>query len=244
MEMDFKHLHVVFYMDSVQNKRLSEEEGRPIYEDMEMVKIQAAGDPKSTFTGLAHGASSVRDPHTNRRVTYAELHEGPYAAFKKGIDFKGTGTPLSELPFIGVSKAKELAALEIHTAEALAGLDGANLNRLGMGGRDLKNKAQAWLDGASGANDFSKIAGENDALKKQMEALQAQMAALSGTPAKEQEPPKNTADSQFAAWADEDIGNWIADMGGERPHHKCSHETVVAKADALNAKLAKQKEAA
>lgn len=239
---DFSHLHVEFFTDAVHNVRKSAEEGRPIYDDVEKVRIRLAGDPKSVLVAPAHSASSMRDPQTNERLTYAQLHRGPYEAFKRNEAYIGTGTPLSELTFLTASKRKELAGMNIHTAEALAGLDGANLSRLGMGGRELKTQAEAWIAKATGSAGISKLAAENEALKARLDAMEAMMAE--NAPAKDV-PADKLSDviSPFSDWDDDTIRAWIVEQGGENPHHKCSHDTLVAKADELNAALAAQEAA-
>lgn len=236
MDTDFSHLAVRFYSDAKENKHKSKKEGRPIFDDVEMVEIKMAGDKGTEFHAPAHDQSAYRDPATNRRYTYAELHRGPYEAFKANEEYIGNGTPLKQLPFISTAKAAELKALNIHTAEVLAGLDGANLQKLGMGGRELKNQAAAYLDKAGSVAGVANLSAENEALKEQLDALQAQMAQMTGVQA---DAPATPSQSPFADWAPEDIVNWITDAGGEKPHHKCSKETLIAKADELNEKLRK-----
>jgi FtsZ-binding cell division protein ZapB len=246
--MDFSHLHVEFFMDAVENRNKSAEKGRPIFDDIEMIRIRVAGDPKSVLVAPANSASSVRDPVTNKRLSYADLHNAPYEAFRTGVEFRGSGTPLAELSFISVGKAEELRRLSIHTAEALAGLDGSNLQKLGMGARELKEQAETWLENAAGTADITRLAGENAALKDQMEALQEQLDQMVGKgPDNETNLPRTEhpdGRSPFEKWADQDIINWIAACGGKKPHHKCSHDTIVRLADELNAEIEKQSEAA
>tara|TARA_R110000751_G_scaffold271365_2_gene371282 strand:- start:122953 stop:123696 length:744 start_codon:yes stop_codon:yes gene_type:complete len=247
--MDFSHLHVSFFTDAVENKRKSAEEGRPIYDQIDMVKIQVAGDPKSVLVNPAHSQSSVRDAVTNQRLTYAQLHKAPFEAFKAGTVFEGSGTPLCELSFLNAAKVKELQALNVYSAEALAALDGANLQRLGIGARELKDKAQAWLECAAGSADVTRLVGENAELKDQMAALQKQLDAIAN--GMDVSPENSIADdlasdtpSPFDDWKDEDIINWIVANGGNKPHHFSSHATIVSRADALNSALAKHDRAA
>ncbi|MCP5087445.1 MAG: hypothetical protein GY952_11660 [Rhodobacteraceae bacterium] len=250
-DMDFSHLYVEFFMEAVENKKRSDQEGRPIFDDIEKIRIRMAGDRGTELVAPANSPSAFRDPHTNRRLTYAEVHEGPYKAFKSGIEYTGEGTPISELPFITNARAKEFQALNIKTAEALAGLDGEALKRAGMGARELKNKAQAYIDNASGVAQVTEISQENAALREQMAQLQEQMAQLvngapqSGTLIETPVDPVTTAAaSPFKDWADADIVNWITDNGGEKPSHLCKHGTLVAKADAWNEKIRREQEAA
>lgn len=238
---DFSHLVVDFFVEPVHNVRKSAEEGRPIYDDVEMCRIRIAGDPKSVLVAPAHTGSAVRDPQTNERLTYAQLHFGPYEAFKRNEAYIGSGTPLSELPFLTASKRKELQGMSVQTAEALASLDGANLNRLGPGARELKTQAEAFISKATGSVEINKLANENADLKARLEALEKMMTAPAVTPAVALDV--DISSSPFYDWDGDTIRAWIVEQGGENPHHKCSHSTLVAKADELNAALAAQKAA-
>lgn len=245
---DFSHLHVEFFTEAVHNVRKSAEEGRPVYDDIELVRIRVAGDKLTTYVARADDPSSVREPETGRALPYKELHVGPYEAFQRGQTYVGPGTPLSEVPFLTKAKVRELQLANVHTAEAFSALDGSNLQKLGMGARELRDQVRGWVEKISKNADVAKLAGENDALKAQMEQMQAQIAllmngnnaqAVPAAPASEYD----TSASPFSDWDDDTIKLWIVEQGGETPHHKCSHETLVRKADELNAAISKTKAA-
>lgn len=247
---DKPHLHVEFYTDAIENKRKSIDAGRPIFEDVEMVRVKIAGDPKNTFVAPAN-AECGRDRETNERITYKDRFPEHYRFF---ADHKGEaiiGTPLSEVPWLTASKVQELKALNIMTVEALAQLDGSLLQRIGMGGRELKNQATAWLDKAEGSKAQAHFAEELSVRDQVIDQLRRDIEALkSGQPAAvPDEPEAEPADaglgdnSPFWAWDDEDIKNWIKDNTGNRPAGNPKHGTLVAKADALNAELAARKAA-
>ena len=235
MMEDFRHLSVQFFTDIKEDKKATKREGRPIYKEVEMVRIMPAGDPKSNLIAPAHDQSAQRD-HNNQPLTYAQLHSGPYEAFRKGVEFHGSGTPLTEMQEISMARAKELNRLNIFTVEQLAGLDGSNLQRIGMGARDMKNAAQSYLDRAKENVDGSRLMAENAELRARLEKLEA---ALSVPDVNDPAPP-----NPFEGWEDGDIINWIKEQGGPSmpPHSK--HETLVRKASELNASLQKAKEAA
>jgi len=245
---DFSHLHVEFFSEAVHNVRKSAEEGRPVYEDVEMVRIRSAGDKLAVYVARANDPSSVREPETGRAIPYKELHVGPYEAFQRGQNYVGPGTPLSEVPFLTKAKVRELQLANVHTAEAFAALDGTNLQKLGMGARELRNQVRGWVEKISKNSDVAKLAGENEALKAQMEQMQAQIAMLMNGGATTASPTSKAEEydasaSPFSDWDDDTIRLWIVEQGGESPHHKCSHETLVRKADELNASISKTKAA-
>ncbi len=253
MAEDKPHLHVEFYNEAVENKRKSIEAGRPIFEDREMVRIRIAGDPKNTLIAPATDACG-RDRETNLPITYKDKFPEHYRYFKDNGGAAIVGTPLTEVSWLTASKVAELKALSIFTVEALAQLDGSLLARIGLGARELKNQAQAWIDKSNGAVDAGRFADELSARDQIIEQLRRDIAALQSgeapaPPAPEAPTPVTDAglgeNSPFWAWEDADIKNWIKDNGGAAPVGNPAHKTLVAKADALNDELmAKQQQRA
>lgn len=240
---DAPHLHVEFYMDTKENPARSREEGRPIFEDVEMVKIQIVGDPKNTLISPAHYASK-RHPETGEPWTYAEQYPEHYRFFKDNADQQSAaGTPLTEVPWLTAAQRAELKALKIYTVDGLAQLDGTSLQRLGMGGRELKNKALAWLDQAAGHAVESRMAEELAARDREIDALKEQMALLaSGQTTITPQPTDNGVHSDvWSDYDDEAIKAWIGDNAGRRPSGNPRRETLIAQANEI---LAAKKAAA
>jgi hypothetical protein len=238
-----------FYNLPVINEAGSAKHGRPIYEDKEICELRFSGNRMTVGVFPAHEVfRKYRDPETGEvtEITYAIEYRDQYLKFKNNETQELSGTPLSELPFLTQSKRLELKALNIHTAEALAALDGQPLKQLGMGGRELKVQAQTYLENAKGSADVLQLARTNAAL----EARIAQLEGRATTPAEgtgddyvPDEPaavPEKPGTSPFAIMAADDIKNWIADATGERPKGNPSHATLVARADEVNAELAKK----
>lgn len=245
--MSTKHLHITFFSEPIENARKTREAGRPIYDEREMVRIKFVGDPKRELVALAN-EQCVKDPATQQWVSYAQLYHRHYEAFKSGEAAIGDGTPISELPFLNEAKRAELRALHIHTAEALAQLEGTNLTRLGMFGRELKEKAQAYIDRAKESAVESRHAAENAMLKARLEVLEAQL--LQGRignreivqPADDTEQPGNDETtgqpSVFDNWDDKALRAFIKEQTGAAPKGNPSHETLVRLAEEANAKEA------
>ncbi len=233
-------VHARFYMHTVLNETKSKVANRPIFDEYEAVEIRFAANKKTVHVAPAHEVFK-RDRNFATgdvvEITYAMAYNDQYKKFKTGAAQDQSGTPLSELTFLTQAKRLELKALNIHTAEALASVDGQPLKQLGMGGRELKNQAQAYLDSAAGSVDVTKLAAR-------IAAMETENANLKGVePGSADEKPSVT--SPFADWDAEDIKNWIKENGGEIPRGNSSHATLVKRADKVNAELAeKAKEAA
>lgn len=227
-----------FKILSVHNEEKSQKEGRPVFDDQEICEIRFSANKQTVGVFPAHeqyewGVDPVTGDRT--RITYAQKFNEQYKRFKAGAVQAASGTPVEELPFLTQGKRLELKALNIYTAEALAALDGNNLKMLGMGGRDLKNQAQLYLDSAAKSHDVMSVVAENEDLKRRIAALEA---LASSTKLPEQGSVKsesgegegegasdtvsestdadtvdNTVDPEnpFSDWEADDIKLWIAD---------------------------------
>lgn len=227
-----------FFIHTEPDVAQSKKQGRPIYREFEAVEIRYPGNQSTTHVAPAHEVFKTNKDFSTGEVTeltYAMAWNRQYQEFKEGVAQTMSGTPLSELPFLTASKRLELKALHVHTAETLAALDGPNLKRLGMDGRELKNQAQAYLDNAAGSVDVVKMAATIAALEAKLERLTSQPVAA----AVASEPEFNTV-SPFAQMEPVDIKNWIKESGGEVPRGNASHATLVKAADEWNAEMKKK----
>lgn len=213
----------VFKTEAVQDMEASKKAGRPIFVDKELVEVHIAGDRdyRPVF-----GALDFWKHIDGIAVTYAERWSEQYQLFKEGKSQITAGTPVDELPFLNAAKRAELKALRIYTAETLAALDGKNLKTLGLGGRELKDQAQAYLDRATGSAKVVELAQENAAIKAQMEELRAQLAEMNRpAPVVETEGEEAIPD-EFDGWDADSLKGFIQELTGKRPVGNPSIETL------------------
>lgn len=233
-----EHRQVVrFYAGTIPNSAASKKEGRPIHEDIEICEIRTGGDRNCTKVFPAHTFHRwVTTPDGNQeQQTYAQRWNDQYRRFKELRTQVQEGTPIEELPFLTAAKRNELKALSIHTAETLAALDGNNLKSLGMGGRELKNQAQAYLDNASGSADATAMASEIAALRRQIEEMNGASHVRIGAQNSLEPVPDNEPEA-FEAMTDDAIKQYIADKTGEgKPRGNPSRDTLVTMARELAA---------
>jgi len=171
-------LFVQFYLESLKDEEETTLQGRPIFRDVEFIKIIPVGDkntivcrPVKTTDDAGTPPDSVRWPQQ-------------YAAFKAQQEQPLVGTPITEWPPISKSQALMLKGVNVHTVEALAAVSDSNLVNLGMGARELRDKAIAYLKSAEGSSGVSALAAEVNEWKTKFEALQNQMNALLKTETK------------------------------------------------------------
>lgn len=143
-----------FFVEPVKMEFKSKQEGRPIFEEREFVRIIIPGDRRSM------AVEPVNDEHKAR-------WSKEYAAFKEGREAPLEGTPLKEWPVSSMTagKAEELAFFHIKTVEQLAAVNDAQLQSLGMGARELRERAKLWLSVAkNGAAPIERLQSENERL--------------------------------------------------------------------------------
>lgn len=209
----------IFKMVARKNVSESKRLGRPIYRDMEVCEMRFSGD-KNRVTVVP--ANDVWKWVDGEEVTYAMRWPDQYKRFKEGVQQSQTGTPIEELPFITQAKRLELKGLNIYTAEALAELDGQNLKTLGIGGRELKNQANAYLDNATGSAKVTEMAAQIEALKLQI----AEMAA-DKLPVVSAKDAVDDEGLEFQDWDDAALKTFIKENTGSAPRGNPSHETLV-----------------
>lgn len=207
----------VFKTMAVKNDTKSKKAGRPIYDDVEMVEVRIAGDRHFNPRFPAH-AFWQRDEN-GFDITYAMRWPEAYKRFKENQSQTASGTPIEELPFLTQAKRSELRALSIYTAEALAALDGKNLKTLGIGGRELKDQATAYLAKASGSADVVRLAAQNADMQAQIETLRQQLIATQKVP----EP----AVEDEGVRTDDELKARIKELTGAAPRGTPSRDTLL-----------------
>lgn len=154
-------LFVQFYMKAVHNKFKSNQEGRPIFDEVEYIRISIPGDRNSNIDGPVS---------PEYRMRFADR----YKKFKDQENQAQTGTPLEVWPQMTVGRVAELKALNIFTVEQLAAVDDGHGSKI-MGFNDLRTRAQAFLDTAQGDAENSKLAAELEKRDIEIAALKEQM---------------------------------------------------------------------
>lgn len=177
-------LFVRFFTDAVKDEEASVREGRPIFKDIDLISIIPVGDKTTEVIRPVDLVGTGRNPPDDVRFA------AKYAAFKSKTKEVNVGTPITEWAPITKSTALELKGMNIHTVEAMAEVPDS---RLGMGMRDLRAKAQAWLASAKSGGDLSQLIAKNQQLEADLAAMKAQIAALGEDKPKRGRPRKEVA---------------------------------------------------
>lgn len=160
---DDKRLGVQFYYEAVQNKFKSDQEGRPIFDNVAMVRI---------FTP---GSRDVMVTKANEN--YQRRFERQWERFLKNQTESQEGTPLEQVPFLTVGQIAELKAVNCFTLEQLAGMSDTLAGKM-MGMSGLRQRAKALLQAAADEAPLTRMQQELEKRDNQIEVLQRQVAEL------------------------------------------------------------------
>ena len=173
---DDKKLFVVFHRGYEVNEAKSVEAGRPVHDDIDLCTIRVPGQRDSVVHKVDHSLKQ-RFPRQ-------------WAAYQANADQAGSGTILSELPWLTPAQVADLRAVNVRTVEQLADMPDSNAHVM-MGFHGLKQRAQAYLDAAKGAAPMLKLQAELESRDAQIAQLQATVAELAqkvNKPAKASKP--------------------------------------------------------
>jgi hypothetical protein len=149
-------LYVVFAMHAVQNGFRTEQEGRPIYDDVPHVRIHVPGDKTSVVERPVIEEDKMRFPVQ-------------WEKFQKNMSQAPEGTPLEQWPLLTIGQVFEFKALNIFTVEQLAGIADTQAQRF-MGGHEMRRKAVAFLASAKNTAEAQRLATANAELEQRLDA--------------------------------------------------------------------------
>lgn len=159
-----KRLYTNFYVRPVMNNFKSAEAGRPIFDEVDYVRIIIPGDKNNVVD------TKVTEEHKAR-------FEKQFERFKKNQEQAVSGTPLEVWPQMTVGQVAELKAMNIHTVEQLAEVPD-NLAQKIMDSHALRAKAKLFLEAAAGEAVTTKMSAELEKRDVELAALKEQLAQV------------------------------------------------------------------
>jgi hypothetical protein len=158
-----KKLLVMFFKGTVKNEIKSIEAGRPIFDEIDLVKIIAPGS-RDSFVGDA-------------TYDYQQRFPQHWARYKTNQSQEEVGTPLNMLPWLTVAQVEEFRALSVKTVEQLAGMPDSVAQKF-MGFHAIRQKAQSYLEAAKDSAPIHKMQAELQKRDDEIAQLKITVASL------------------------------------------------------------------
>lgn len=151
------------WRDAAQNKFLSEQLGRAIYDEVIYAEVISPGSRDSTpvFELIRVCAPEMNHPTPLYGQKYEE-YKTFIVDFEKseGSDASLAGTPLSQWPEMTRTMVAALKAQSIFTVDALAALPDTKLHVVGPDGRTWREKALAYVENAKNGAYATELASK------------------------------------------------------------------------------------
>lgn len=161
IEVGSKALGVTFTYHPFIDHSRSKQEGRPIYQDVEMIEIRIPGSRDVL----------IRNVTEEDKVIYSRLYDHFKAKNTAMID----GTPLTEFPFITAADRKELEYFNVYTAEQIVSISDTHMDKMRVNIRDLIKKIKAHMQNAKDTAFVTHVTQENEDLKRRIAFLETQL---------------------------------------------------------------------
>lgn len=176
-----------FFSEAVRNNFQSERHGQPIFDTVLYVDVITPGQSESIprfeleRVYSKHTIGLDGQPVIERYEKY-EMFREQIEAYKSQETGDGhEGTPISQWANIDAGTAATLKAAGVFTVEMLAAVNDGNLQKLGLGGRVLRDQAQGFLQSRTFGLPTTQMSAENANMKQELERLTGELAARDAT---------------------------------------------------------------
>lgn len=178
-----KPAYVKFEERPVEDREASIEAGRLMYKSVLFAIITPAGTKDVVVKEVDAWLDSIREGVQQERIPGEWLHayERALNHFKETREDPEFGTPLKTSTFLTLAQLENCLSANVRTIEDLAQANEETLARIGMGGRALKSKAQAYLDAVAtggASQELEALRVKNTELEQRNADITTQMETM------------------------------------------------------------------
>lgn len=166
--------------DAVETRRRRE----PVFKDQHYARITPPGSRDVQLEKLPQWWEKLDTEYRSGRVMgqWIDKWKSDFKKYEQGLEIPLEGTPIRGWKLISGAQQETLIRMNILTVESLAQANAEAIAYIGMGGLELKRRAESWIqqhqDKAPMAIEMAALKGENDVLKATVANLTAKVAEL------------------------------------------------------------------
>lgn len=176
--------YVRFERRAIEDPVASREAGHYVAKDIDYVKVTPAYSKDVWENKVSTWFDTLTQQMNNGRISreQLDLYKKQYQAWQNGQELPLNGCPIRGWGMISPAQQETLIRMNILTVENLAAITQEGTGRIGIGGVDLKNKAEAWLKQTKSKGaatlEISDLKKENRTLRKSVESLEKRLEEL------------------------------------------------------------------
>jgi DNA repair exonuclease SbcCD ATPase subunit len=163
---------VIFEERAVEDRAATIESGHYSVKDVHYAIITPAGTKDRIEKIASEWLKDLEEAVRQERFpqTWLDAYKAAYKSWCETREVPENGIPVGSWPGISPAQHKMLLDLNLRTVEQVAEATEEAISRMGMGGRALKAKAQAYLDASE---DVGKTSAELESLRQKVDELLA-----------------------------------------------------------------------
>lgn len=179
--------YVAFESRTEEDTKESKAKGHMVWRDQHYARITPPGSKDVHYEAIPEWWDKMALEAKTGRIMpeWVDRWKQGYEKWKAGQELPVDGTPIRGWNMLSGSQQQNIIACNILTVESLAVANSEAMQRIGMGGLELKRRAEAWLAQQStiepAAMKMSALQRENDVLKETITNLTEKVEALSKT---------------------------------------------------------------
>lgn len=175
--------YVTFEERAIEDREATLKAGHMVMKSQYWAFIYPQGSKDCTEREVEEWLSSLRQraEHGHIPRAWVDKYTGDYERFRSGQEEVPDGTHVKDWPSITKANVMNLVNARVLTVEDCAAMNEQTMQRVGMGSRELKQKAIDWL--ASGnkrksAAEMEKLRAENTNMTTRLQSLEEQNRVL------------------------------------------------------------------
>jgi len=168
--------YVTFEQRAVEDRNASIQSGGLKMRDVDYVVVRQQGSRDTVEKDALEWLANIDQlaQTGNYPGEWARHFRDKYHAWKAGQAEPELGLSVRHWPSLSKAQAENLIAAGVRTVEDVAAMNEPTMQKVGMGARELKQKATAYVE----SRDANKAAEQITALKAEIENRDARLAAL------------------------------------------------------------------
>jgi hypothetical protein len=183
-ELEERPPYVRFERRAEEDRNASIEAGHYVAKDVDFALITPMGSKDTIERRVDEWFPQLQQQVGEQRFKsgWLSAYREMYSAWKEGREIPLSGTPVMSWPALSPAQVQALLHARVRTVEDLASANEETLQRIGMGGRALKQKAVEWIAASQSlgkqSEQIAALKAANEDLKSRNQSLEERLSAL------------------------------------------------------------------